>query len=305
MGVSSGMIARAFIKLSRVVGLNEYLLSFIVLGAITSLPEIFVALGSLLARAPIVSISNVIGANLVNLTLSIGLVAYLADGIELKREEFSRRTFWLSFLLAMLPATLLLQGGVTRGDGLLLIIIGIGYMVVFAYDSAYLDNSRLHIPYGIHYFSEVIPTLYELSIGILILAVAAVFLLLMSIGMASSLSMSLIIWSTLFLGLATALPELLFGTRGAMFQHPSLSLGNILASVVFNSTLIVGFVAIISPLTIAAIPAGAIYLTCSFTIAAFILLSIFSYTSRRVSQLEGLLLIYIYILFFISVFLIS
>ncbi|MDO8493536.1 MAG: hypothetical protein Q7S19_03280 [bacterium] len=299
LGVSSGMVARALLKLGRIVGLNECVLSFMLLGIITSLPEIFIATASVITNNPLLSIGNIIGANFTNITLAIGLVAYLSGGIDLSG-QVSKRVFWISFMLVLMPSFLVLGGGLSRFDGLLLCLMFLAYIIVFSYDGQFLEKSAPHVPYGVHYFSEVYPSLINLTLGLLILVLSSIFIILFTAGLTSYWPIDLILFSTVVLGLATTLPELFFGMRGAIMQHSSLAMGNILASTVFNSTVIIGLLAIVSPTATNSLTAGPVILTSSFTFLAFILLSVFSYTGSRINRTEGVLLMSLYFLFITS-----
>lgn len=301
LGVSSGMVARSFLRLSRVVGMNEYIVSFVMLGIITSIPELSIAIAAIITSTPLLSVGNILGANFANITLALGLLAMLSSGIDMSR-KVSKRVFWLSLLMALMPSFLVFGGGISRIDGLLLWALFVAYFILFARDANFLEESVPHIPYGVHYFSDVYPSVLKLLVGLLILILSSIFIVLFAGGLASYFSISLVVFGVIFLGLATTLPELFFGIRGAILQHPSLSLGNILASMVFNGTIIIGALSIASPTVLSASSNGLLYLNATFMIFAFILLSVFSFVSSRITRLEGVLLISLYLLFLVTVF---
>lgn len=299
LGISSGMVARSFLKLGRIVGLNESVVSFIMLGVITSIPEIFIAIASTVAKTPLLSIGNIIGANFANITLAIGLVALISGEIDISR-QVSRRVFWLSLLLALFPAFLTFGGGVSRSEGMLLLFIFLAYLLIFTQDAEFLEKSTPHVPYGAHYFKDAYGDLVNLFLGLLTLTLSSIFIVIFTAGLISSLKINLMLFSTLFLGLITTLPELFFGIRGAILKHPSLAMGNILASTAFNSTVILGLLSLVSPTIIPSSGVGPLLINTALTFTAFVLLSIFSYTNRRISRLEGVLLISLYGLFLVS-----
>lgn len=296
IGVSSGLVARSFIKLSRMVGMNEYVISFVLMGVVTSIPEIFIAIASIMQKVPVISVGNIIGANFASMTLALGLVAIFSEGIDISR-QVSKRVFWLSLLITLTPAFLVFGGGISRMDGLLLCLMFLAYLVVFSYDSSFLEKSVPHVPYGVHYFSDAYPTFINLISGLVILILSSVFIVIFCSSIAISMSLNLVIFGATFLGLITTLPELFFGIRGALLRHPLLSLGNLLASAVFNGTAIVGLLSVISPTVIKSSTNSVLVINAGFMISAFLLLSIFSYTNSKITRLEGSLLVSLYLLF--------
>lgn len=280
--------------------MNEYVISFILMGVITSLPEIFIGIASVVTNAPLISVGNIMGANFANITLTLGLVAILANGVDISR-QVSRRVFWLSLLLTLLPSFLIFGGGISRLEGLLLCFIFLAYIAIFSYDAEFLEKSVPHIPYGIHYFSDIYPSLINLFLGLITLVASSIFIVFFIGDLAGYLAVDIILFSTVFLGLITTLPELFFGIRGALLQHPSLALGNIVASTVFNATAIIGAVSIISPTIIHPAGNSPLILNAIFMIAGFFFLSIFSYTGSKITRTEGKLLVFLYLLFLVSV----
>jgi cation:H+ antiporter len=299
IGVSSGLVARSFVKLSRMVGMNEYVVSFALMGVVTSIPEIFIAVASVMQKVPLISVGNIIGANFANITLALGLVVILSDGIDLAR-QVSKRVFWISLLLTLLPAFLIFGGGISRLEGLILCLLFIGYLMIFSYDSDFLEKSVPHIPYGVHYFRDAYPTFINLVSGLLILILSSVFIVIFASGIASAMSLNLVIFGAVFLGFFTTLPELFFGIRGALLRHPLLSVGNLLASAVFNATAIIGVLSVVSPTTMQPTTNSSLVANAGFMVVAFVLLSIFSYTGSKITRLEGILLMSLYGLFLIS-----
>lgn len=298
LGVSCGLAARSLFKISRIIGVNDYIVSFILLGVITSLPEMFIGLISTIAKVPLISVGNIIGANFANVTLVLGAVAILSDGIDL-HALLSKRVFWLSCLLALLPPLLIFSGGVSRQDGLMLCTIFLAYCVVFARDANFFHRSRQHVPFSAHYGKEVYSSLHDLAIGIPLIILSSIFIVMFSTSLATYFSVDLIFVGTVFFGLITTLPELLFGMRSGILRHPSLALGNVLASVAWNSAFVLGMLSVVSP-SIVNLSGRSLFLNAGFTFVAFVLLSIFSYTGSKINRAEGILLVSLYLLFFIS-----
>ncbi len=298
LGVSSGAVSRSILKLSKVAGLNEHILSFLLIGALTSIPEIFIALASIMIGSPLLSIGNIIGANFVAITLAIGLIAYISGGIDLSG-QISKRVFGLSLLLTLLPSFLVFGGGISRFEGVLLLFMFVMYLTLFSYDSGSLKRLAIHVPFRAQYFKEAYSSFISLSWGLPTLFLSSIFIVLFSANISHELLINPIFFGIVLLGIVTTLPELFLGLRGAVLQNPSLALENVLAASVFNGTVVLGILSIISPTEGKLISVDPILFNAVFMTIAFILLSIFSYTNAKISRAEGALLMSLYLLFFV------
>ena len=94
----------------------------------TSIPELFVGINSAISRNPVLSLGNVIGSNIADLTIIIGIAALLGKGIKVKN-PFIKKDSLLMFLIALVPILLIIfDQNLSRIDGFILISIFIGYM---------------------------------------------------------------------------------------------------------------------------------------------------------------------------------
>ena len=101
------------------------------------------------------------------------------------------------------------------------------------------------------------------------------------------------------ISIGTTLPELTFGVRAAMLKHGDMALGNQVGTVIINSTLILGIVALIYPIT-ANFPAFLIS-SVFLIIISFIFITLVS-SGRSLSIKAGIFLILIYLFFMIVEF---
>jgi len=106
-----------FRALSLKTKLGKFALTSLILGLATSLPELFVGLSSAFNNQPILSLGNIIGANIANLSLVLGGAALVVGLINIK-EGFIRRDIFYAFLAASAPMILLFDKFLSRIDGL-------------------------------------------------------------------------------------------------------------------------------------------------------------------------------------------
>jgi cation:H+ antiporter len=82
--MSNNYLVSALSKISYFLNLNEFTVGFILVSVATSLPEMFVGVMSALSGTPEFSLGNVIGANIINLTIVIGISAVLAKKLTIE-----------------------------------------------------------------------------------------------------------------------------------------------------------------------------------------------------------------------------
>jgi len=77
-------VIKSLIYLAQRIKISEFVIAFILAGIATSLPELFVGISSALNKTPILSLSNVIGSNIANITLILGITIILLKGLNIK-----------------------------------------------------------------------------------------------------------------------------------------------------------------------------------------------------------------------------
>jgi len=109
LAYSAGWVIRALVEIGRRFRISEFVLGFVVIGLATSLPELSVAINSIVNQSPGLAIGNLVGASLVLLSLIVGLAAVLQRGILLGHALRSRDLLIGSALIAA-PIFMLING---------------------------------------------------------------------------------------------------------------------------------------------------------------------------------------------------
>ena len=126
--VSGSIIVRSLSKIASFLHLSEYVVGFILLAFATSLPELFVGISSAINKNPSIIVGTVIGSNIANLTIIIGIPVLLARGITIQSKKTQRDSLWM-IGLAILPLVLMTIGkGISRIDGIVLIAAFAAYI---------------------------------------------------------------------------------------------------------------------------------------------------------------------------------
>lgn len=244
-------------SISRVTGAKAFILSALVLSLATSLPEFFIGVTSALEGDSSLSFGNLLGANITNILLVAGLSTVIVGGISVHGEKILHE-FLLAAFAGVLPLFLLLDGNLSRVDGLILLAL------YFAYTLSFFKKRFVEI--GEHHLSgrmiarfiknaEEVERKADKSIGHLLVGIAALLFLSniivnLATNIATSLSIPVFVVGLILLSVGTTLPELVVSFRSLKSHSDGIFFGNLLGSVIINSTLIMGTISVINPIKI-------------------------------------------------------
>lgn len=291
---SGTFLVKSLVSISRYLGLSEYVIAFILMALATSLPEFFVGISSALSKAPAISLGNIIGANIVNLTFALGLVICLARGISTV-SQVAKRDAWIIFFLALLPVLLVLDGQLARWDGVILVLFFFWYLSRLLRQREKFTKTLNSLTYDIERLKTFFKNLLGFIFGLFLLLISAWGVVYSASIIAQQLGLSLIFIGLILVGLGTTLPELSFGIRSVLMKHQEMTLGNFIGSLAFNSLFILGLVALIHPIQVNGF--SALIISALFLALALIVFNVFIRTKERLSRREGIVLLVIYGLF--------
>jgi len=292
--VSGGFLVKLIVKIASYLRLSEFVVAFIIMAFSTSIPELFVGISSAINGNPALSLGNVIGSNIADLTLVIGIAALLGRGIKLKNPLLKKDSLFM-FLIALVPITLMIfDQTLSRIDGVILTSIFIIYMWHLVKErkevkEQFIENNKKQITLTVVFFI--------LCLGVMFLS--AHFVVKYATQLAIELLLPVIIIGLFFVAIGTSLPELVFETRAILAKKGDLAVGDAMGSVVCNSTLVLGVTAMISPIT----KSFFIFFTSAiFMVIVTFLFMIFIRSKKGLSITESAMLIILYILFILFEF---
>jgi len=305
---SGGVIVKHLVQIARFLKLSEFVVSFLIMAVVTSLPELFVGITSALHKRPELSFGNIIGSNIINLTLIVAIPVLIIGVLTLK-SKMTQRVGVYTALIAVLPVLLIIvDGTLSRIDGVILLTCLILYFRWIlrkkeqfkkAFNSIDIKETEDDIVVGVKTFLKD-TSLFLVGVGFLLLAGEGIVY--SAVSLAGSLGVPLVIISIILVALGTNLPELIFSIKAIKLKHKDMVLGNLMGSVIVNSTLVLGFTVLIHPLKIVNYSpyiAGII-----FTLITILFFALFVRTHQQISRKEGLFLLLIYILFIVTQFII-
>lgn len=290
---SANLLMRSLKVMARFLRLSEFVTAFIILAIGTSLPELFIAITSGLNKNTSLSLGNVIGANILDLTLIIGIPILIARGIKLKSEETYRDSKWMLVMVA-LPLILMAVGhGLSRIDGAVLIL------AFAAYSWRLIREQReFRKPFEKNRLKRgaVVLNFIIFVVSFIVLFYSADFAIEYATRIAASFLIPPIFLGLFILSFGTTLPELITTSIAARKREPGVVLGNMVGTVIANSTLVLGVAALIWPIQANFV----LFLTSGFflLLVSFIFVS-FLRSGKHLDWTEGVALIMLYVFFLI------
>jgi len=302
--VGSEFTIRNSVKISDITGLGKTTVGFILVGFATSVPELSVSIFAVANPANLgVSIGNVLGSNIVNIALILGICIliivlrrprYPSFLLTLAKEEMGNLHFGL-FIASIIPLALLYIGYASRFVGVILVGIFVFYMAQVARANRNKPETGVAPASERHKIRRY--GLLALA-GVSVVVATAFFIVDSSSFMAESVGIPRVVIGATIVAFGTSIPELATSISSARKGHFDLALGNIVGSGFINITLILGVALIASPLTVS--------ITAFSNLVMFSLITnLFLWYfigSDRISWREGVLLLSLYVMFLVISF---
>ena len=286
---------KSLIWLAHALKLSEFVMAFIAGAIATSLPELFISINASLNKASEIVIGNILGSNIADIALVAGLIIVFARQISTTNVKIRRDAIWM-FLLGSLPLVLFFLGnGLSRIDGALLIFSSFFYMF-------YIFKIRKQFKKVLKARINAKQTFYYTVILITCLALiyfSAHYVVNYAKLLAIDLKISTLFVALFLISIGTSLPELALEIQAIKLKKASIALGDLLGSVIANSTIILGIAALISPIKA---ELTTIFIAALFFILAAYLFVTFMHSGKKLLLSEGIALIIVYILFIIVEF---
>lgn len=260
----------------------------------TSAPELIVgSLASIKNQGEVV-FGNVIGSNVLNLALILGLSAVI------RKLPVHWRTTWREIPLAVLAAVAVffvavgnsVEGNVevvSRSEGGLLLLF---FAVFLAYTASLMQSEPEAVASTDANFRPIIAVAAAVS-GIILLVVGGQMIVTNAVIAARRFGVPEYVIAATIVAIGTSLPELTTSVVAAIRGNTDIAVGNVIGSNIFNSFLILGTASVIRPVEV---PAGIdVDLGTNFLVAAMTFVFVFTGKGRAIQRWEGLLFLLVYV----------
>lgn len=313
---SSNLTINNAVKVSTITRLGKTAVGFSIIAFSTSLPELTVAAIAVLSGGAALSVGNVVGSNIVNVCVVIGIAVFLVafqtrrkakktkqaatdDNIvpTFAKSELSSIYFGL-FISSIIPIVLVFISTATWVVGFVLICIFIGYMYQLSkVRIPEENNSNISIEERSKLKRFVLLTIAG-AIGVV---VSAYFLVESAVAIAQMAGLSQQVIGATIIAVGTSLPELTLDLKAMLGGHSSLAFGDIIGSSFVNMTLILGVTLFLPALigTQISMDLGVFQNLVLFSIVTNLMFWYFL-SRGQIGKKEGAIFLLIYILFIVT-----
>ena len=252
----------------------------------TSAPEAAVSITSSLSGNNALAVSNVIGSNLFNMMLIIGLCALLRE-LKIGRDVLNKDLPFLVVITAILSGFIIIGWSISRIEGILLLLLIIGYISYLVYSAKKTKEAQIVEKPKMGLLRSIIYIIGGMA-GIII---GADFVVDSASYIAMAFGMSETLVGLTIVAIGTSLPELVTSLTALKKDENQLIIGNVIGSNIFNILFVLGASSAISPIKINPNMIVDIALMLGVTILFFI----FGKTQDKYDKKEGFILVALFI----------
>jgi len=286
--VSSKWIIESSKKMALILNISEFSVGFIFLALATSLPELAVSIIAAFEDAGQIIVGNVLGSNIANILLILGISAIIGT-IKIQDSELISNADILLFM-TLIPLFLLWKGTVGVFAGSILILLFVFYLYVMSRLKPDIEINGTAKPK-----QKVFPFVV-FTAGVAILFFSANFMISSAVTIAEMLSVSQTIIGLTIVAVGTSVGELIVNIHAMLKKSYGLALGNIFGSCIINLTLVLGAAAIIREIVFDyAVAGSATFLLIASTVAVTYILTKYKSLTRK----YGILFVATYAVFII------
>ena len=297
--VGGEYLVRAAVGLSFKLKLSKMIIGLTVVSFATSAPELLVSLSAALNGYSAIALGNVIGSNIANIGLVLGITALISPIII--DNDFYKINWPVMFSVSIaLTFLLIFQNGISvwAGSGLFACLLIYLFMLI--------KRNKRETPQeedAIQGIDESLAVVSSFKIGVwLIIGALALYfgsdwLVKGAVEIATDLGVSQRVIAVTVIAVGTSVPELAASVIAALKKEKALSLGNLIGSNIFNITCVLGLTAIIHPIHINPAEFSPLDLYWMIGFAAALLVLILLPSPHRIGRYEGLFLLIAYAVF--------
>ena len=250
----------------------------------TSAPEASVSITASIAGNSDISLGNIVGSNIFNFLVVIGISAIICPVISHK--DILKRDLWWNFGITGLLLLLMLDNKISQIDGIIL-LFGMGLYLFIVIKNALKNRTTeteeklLSVPKSIVF----------MAIGLAAIICGGNFVVDNASIIAKSLGLSETLIGLTIVAVGTSLPELVTSITAARKHESGIALGNAVGSNIFNILFILGASSALTPINVA----PELFIDTIILIVVSILIFLFAFTKKITNRLEGVVCVFLYI----------
>ncbi|GAB3106622.1 calcium/sodium antiporter [Streptomyces calidiresistens] len=308
--VGGEVLVRGAANLAARVGISSLVVGLTVVSTATSAPELAVTVGAVMRDEPGLAVGNVVGSNIANVLLILGISALVLP--LLVKQRLVRLDLPIMVLLSVMLLVMSLDGGIGLLDGIILLTVLIGYTVMTvlvsrresAAERAAVRSEGDAVPTagraaasgaepGDSREVSVPKSLLFVVVGVALLVAGATVLVEGAVNTATAFGVSSLVVGLTVVAVGTSLPELAVSVIAVRRGERDLAVGNVVGSNIANIGLVLGLPAILSADGLP-VPDAAVALDIPLMLAAAVALLPIAFTGFVVARWEGGLFLALY-----------
>lgn len=277
-------------KIAEKFGIPELIIGLTIVAMGTSAPETAVSIAAALKGTADISIGNVVGSNILNILIILGISATIRT-IKVGKTTIK---YEIPFMIAISALLLLLglDGTIDFKDGIILWLLFIAYLT-YLIIMAKKDKQKKEKKSKVILWQAILTTL----VGLALIIVGSDISVDAASKIARYAGLSERFIGLTIVALGTSLPELVTSVTAAFKGNNDIAIGNIVGSNIFNILFVIGTSSLILPITFA----STFKIDSLVMIGAALLLFICSLRKQKLDRFSGILMLLSYALYFILV----
>jgi len=289
--------------LAKKLKINSLIVSLTIVAFGTSTPELIINVFSALKGSTDIALGNIIGSNIANILLILGIVAIISPikfehSVIRKEIPFSLFAAILLFLSANYFFSDLGKKNITGISGLIFLVF-FGVFLYSIFGAAKKSRAKFEVK-DIGISPQKNSAIFiMIFLGLIGLYFGGAWVVEGALFISTNLGLSQFFVSATILAIGTSLPELVVGVKAAKRKEPELAVGNVVGSNIFNILWVLGITAIISPIVIL----DSVNFDMIFLILITTMLLLFLYFNKNndLKKWHGVLFIFLYVLYLIYI----
>ena len=291
-------LLKGSVDLSLRLSIPKIVVGMTVVSFATSAPELIVSLQSAIRGFPDLALGNVVGSNLANLGLILG-ITLLIGALDIRRSFYF--VDWPVMMLASLLSYFFILSDrmLGRTEGIIMLV---ALLIFLIYLLRYQKPAVTEVP---REFVKILPlykTVFFLVVGGVALWGGSEILISGAVGMAKRLDISERIIGISLVSVGTSIPELSASVLAMIRQEKAISVGNLIGSNIFNLLAVLGITSIIHPIHVIDEQLVTSDLLWMLGISLLVLPLVFFPKGQRLGWRDGLILLAVYATFIVTTF---
>lgn len=277
------------------LGMSSFAVGVLIVGLGTSLPELASSIAAVLAGSSEIVVANVVGSNITNILLIVGVLALLSGPVMINK-DLLKTELPIFFISTIHFVASVYDGQIDRIEALLLVGTLLAYLW-YLFSPHNDARDEMEIKNGRNKKLGIKPIVFVV-LGVVAVLAGAHYTVEMAVNIATGLAIPLGLVSIAAIAIGTSLPELFVSIQAAKSGETDLAIGNIFGSNAFNILLVVGIPGLMAPLIVGEV---VMQLGLMILIAASLILFV-NGLARQVQKWEGVMMILFFTFFMVKLF---